>query len=321
MSAVESQILLGDIGGSNARFALLSGARVSPVEALAVKDHPLFADALKAFLLRHSATGAISRALLAVAGPVENSRCELTNSTWVIDAQELQRTFDCAKVRVINDFEAVAWSLPLFASSDLSAIGQGEASPDAPRVALGPGTGLGLACHLSRPDGPIVIGTEGGHATLPGTSRREDAVIEYLRHKFGHVSLERVLSGEGLCNLYRAIRSIDNLPAQESRAADITAAALDGSCPVCREALDLFCGMLGTVAGNAALTFAARGGVYIAGGIAPRIVEFLQRSQFRNRFESKGRFQSYLAKIPTWVIVHREPAFLGLQWLAAQEDA
>jgi glucokinase len=319
MSDAKKMILLGDIGGSNARFALLSGAGVGPVEALAVKNHPLFADALEAFLRRHEARSAVSQALLAVAGPVEDGRCDLTNSTWAVDARELEQTFQWSKVRVINDFEAVAWSLPLLDASDLSAIGQGEASAEAPKVALGPGTGLGLACHLWRPDGPIVISTEAGHATLPGTSRREDAVIECLRRKFGHVSLERVLSGDGLGNLYAAIRSIDNLPAKESGAAEITKAALDGGCPICREALDLFCAMLGTVAGNAALTFAARGGVYIAGGIAPRILEFLRGSQFRNRFESKGRFQPYLAKIPTCVIVHRGPAFLGLKWLAAQE--
>lgn len=320
MSDAKELILLGDIGGSNARFALLSGGRIGPVEALAVKSHPLFADALEAFLRRHEARGAVSQALLAVAGPVEDGRCVLTNRAWAVDARELEKAFQWSKVRVINDFEAVAWSLPLLDPSDLHAIGQGEAVPGAPKVALGPGTGLGLACHLSRPDGPIVIGTEAGHATLPGTNWREDAIIEFLRRKFGHVSLERVLSGDGLGNLCGAIRSVDNLPARESRdAAQITAAALDGSCPVCREALELFCAMLGTAAGNAALTFAALGGVYIAGGIAPRILEFLRVSQFRNRFESKGRFQPYLAKIPTWVIVHKWPAFLGLRWLAMQE--
>jgi glucokinase len=319
MNSVETQILLGDIGGSNARFALLAGAQLGPVETLLVKDHPHFADALRAFLTRHGQGSGISQALLAVAGPVERGRCELTNSSWTIDAEELRKTFDLPKVRVINDFEALAWSLPLFDSSDLCPIGQGQVRPGAPMVALGPGTGLGLACHLPRAEGPIVMSTEAGHATLPATNRREDAVIQFLREKFGHVSLERALSGDGLENLYRTIRSIDDLPPLKRSAAEITAAALDGACPVCREALELFCGMLGTVAGNAALTFCARGGVYIAGGITPRIVDFLQKSQFRSRFESKGRFERYLANIPTWVVVHQKPAFVGLQWLALQE--
>jgi glucokinase len=320
MSAVTSQILLGDIGGSNARFAVLAGAELSPIEVLAVKEHPRFADALEAFLGLHSGGGAISQAWLAVAGPVEGNRCSLTNCSWIIDAGALQMEFGWPKVRVINDFEAIAWSLPHLAPSDLYAIGEGTASRGAPMAALGPGTGLGVSCHLPRLEGDIVIASEGGHATLPGTSNREDAVIERLRERFGHVSLERVLSGDGLVNLYQAIQSIDRSPARKRGASEITSAALDGSCVICREALELFCGILGTVAGNAALTFSARGGVYIAGGIAPRIVEFLAGSQFRNRFESKGRYQSYLAEIPTFVIIHQQPAFVGLKWMAMSES-
>ena len=312
------QILLGDIGGTNARFAFLVDGRIGSIEALAVKDYPHFAAALSEFLVRHRRHGAIAHAVLAAAGPIEDARCRLTNSSWVIDAAELRKTFNCAKVRIVNDFEAIAWSLPHLVSSDLFAIGNGKATPNAPAVVLGPGTGLGLACHAPGPDGAIVIGAEGGHATLPGICRRDDAIIGRLRERFGHVSAERVLSGEGLINLYQAIASIDHLPVIERSAAEITTAALDGGCPICHEALDLFCGMLGTVAGNAALTFSARGGVFIAGGVAPRILEYLRDSQFRNRFENKGRFQPYLANIPTWVIVHREPAFVGLQRLARQ---
>jgi glucokinase len=294
---------LGDIGGTNARFAFLANGRIDPVETLAVKDYPSFAAALSAFLSSHRRRGAIPRALLAVAGPVENSRCELSNNSWVVDAEELRNTFNCASVRILNDFETIAWSLPSLAPSDLMKIGEGEAHAGSPSAALGPGTGLGLACYVPRPDGSMVIAGEGGHATLPGACRREDAIIDQLRERFGHVSAERVLSGNGLVNLYQAIGSIDHAPLIDRSADEITKRALDGGCPECREALHLFCAMLGEVAGNVALTFSARGGVFIAGGIAPRIVEFLSASQFRNRFESKGRFGPYLAKIPTFVIV------------------
>ena len=181
---------------------------------------------------------------------------------------------------------------------------------------LGPGTGLGVACHALNPAGEIVIASEGGHATLPATCRREDAIIGHLRNRFGHVSVERVLSGDGLVNLYEAVAAIDHLSAARKSAANITAGAIERGCPICREALDLFCAMLGSVAGDVALTFAAKGGVFVAGGIAPRIVEYLRDSQFRTRFESKGRSKSYLANIATSVIVRREPAFLGLQRLA-----
>ncbi len=310
------QVLLGDIGGTNARFAILADDRIGAIETLAVRDYPRFADSLAAFLSRHPEARAFTRLFLACAGPIENERCELTNSSWVIDAAELRASFNRATVRVFNDFEALAWSLPILESSDLFTIGNGGADRMASMAVLGPGTGLGVACHVLNPAGEIVIASEGGHATLPATCRREDAIIEYLRNRFGHVSVERVLSGDGLVNVYEAIAAIDHLSAAQRSAASITVGAVEGGCPICREALDLFCATLGSVAGDVALTFAAKGGVFIAGGIAPRIVEYLRDSQFRTRFESKGRSKSYLANIATSVIVCREPAFLGLRRLA-----
>ena len=310
------QVLLGDIGGTNARFAILADDRIGAIETLAVRDYPRFADSLAAFLSRHPEARAFTRLFLACAGPIENERCELTNSSWIIDAAELRASFNRATVRVFNDFEALAWSLPILESSDLFTIGNGDGDRRASMAVLGPGTGLGVACHVLNPAGEIVIASEGGHATLPATCRREDAIIEHLRNRFGHVSVERVLSGDGLVNVYEAIAAIDHLSAAQRSAASITAGAVEGGCPICREALDLFCATLGSVAGDVALTFAAKGGVFIAGGIAPRIVEYLRDSQFRTRFESKGRSKSYLANIATSVIVCREPAFLGLRRLA-----
>jgi glucokinase len=316
MRSITRPVLLGDIGGTNARFALLDANGLHPIESIPVGGYRQFEDAVEAFFMRGPNHAAAASAILAVAGPVEDGRCELTNSSWVIDAVPLSKTFDWERVRVINDFEAIAWSLPCLTAPDLIAIGGGLAVPAAPAVVLGPGTGLGLACFVPRERGAIVLASEAGHVTLPGTCQREDAVIEKIRERFNHVSAERALSGEGLVNLYRAVGSIDGNPIPERGPAEITSAALDGSCSVCQEALDLFCAMLGTFAGNAALTFAARGGIYIAGGIAPRIVRRLTDSQFRSRFESKGRFGTYLAAIPTWIIVNPEPAFVGLQHLA-----
>lgn len=315
MKPVPVEILLGDVGGTNARFTFVKDDKIGPVEVLAVKDHPKFTDALAALLIGDRRNG-VTGAAFAAAGPVEGNRCRVTNSGWVIDASELRGTFNWSHVRIVNDFEALAWSLPRLLPSDLVAIGSGKAVRTAPAVVLGPGTGLGLACFLPRAGGDIAISTEGGHATLPATCAREDAIIEHLRKRLGHVSAERVLSGPGLVNLYQAIGCIDHRPTIERSAAEITVAGLDGSCLVCREALDLFCAMLGTFAGNAALTFAARAGVYIGGGIAPRIAKHLRESQFRARFEAKGRFQPYLAAIPTWVITHPDATLLGLRRLA-----
>jgi glucokinase len=192
------RILLGDIGGTNARFALLESGQLTPVESLSVADYPDIREALIDYLGRHGSKHRIEGTMLAVAGPVENDRCVLTNSSWVIDGAALLKTFGLAKVHLINDFEAIAWALPRLAPDDLFAIGGGKSVRSAPAAVLGPGTGLGLAFLLAGPNGAIVVDTEGGHATLPATTLREDAIIEYLRSRFGHVSAERALSGGGL---------------------------------------------------------------------------------------------------------------------------
>ncbi len=185
---------------------------------------------------------------------------------------------------------------------------------------LGPGTGLGVACFVPGSQSSIVVASEGGHATMAATSDREDAIISYLRRQFSHVSAERVVSGSGLENLYRAVIAIDGIGAPKRNAAEITNAALNDTCPISRVALDLFCAMLGTFAGNVALMFGARGGVFIAGGIAPRLTEYIARSEFRARFELKGRFRQYLASIPSSIIVHPAATFMGLRSIAERED-
>jgi len=215
-------------------------------------------------------------------------------------------------------FEATALSLPLLTAADLYPVGGGEAALGAPMAVLGPGTGLGVACFV--PGSHIVVASEGGHATMAATSDREDAIIDYLRRQFSHVSAERVVSGSGLENLYRAVIAIDGIEAPKRNAAEITNAALDDTCPISRAALDLFCAMLGTFAGNVALMFGARGGVFIAGGIAPRLTEYIARSEFRARFERKGRFRQYLASIPSSIIVQPAATFMGLRSIAERED-
>src|SRR5258708_22176501 len=229
---------------------------------------------------------------------------------------ELSAAFSFAKVHILNDFEATALSFPLLTAADVYPVGGGEAVLGAPMAVLGPGTGLGVACFVPSSESSIVIASEGGHATMAATSDREDAIIHYLRRQFSHVSAERVVSGSGLENLYRAVIAIDGIEAPKRNAAEITSAALDGTCPISRAALDLFCAMLGTFAGNVALMFGARGGLFIAGGIAPRLTEYIARSEFRACFEHKGRFRQYLASIPSSIIVHPAATFMGLRSIA-----
>jgi glucokinase len=311
------RILLGDIGATNARFALLEGDELSGLEWMTDADYPQFADAVCAFVERRGHPR-LTAALLAVAGPVHDNRSRLTNRPWLIDGSALRQSLRLEWVRIVNDFEATAWSLSHLKPPDLRQLGAGHAVAGAPLAVLGPGTGLGVSCYVPAAGRGWVLPSEGGHVTLPSTSAREDLVIERLRERFGYVSSEHAVSGMGLEHLYQAIAAIADVDVPERRAADITRAALDGTCPTSRTALDLFCAFLGSIAGDVALTFGARGGVYIAGGIAPRIIDFLERSEFRARFEAKGRSRSYVESIPTHVIVHPAATFVGLQALFQQ---
>jgi glucokinase len=253
-----------------------------------------------------------------VAGVVEGGRCALTNNPWIVDAYELRARFGFADVHIINDFEAIAWSLPHFTSKDLHKLGGLEGKLNAPMLALGPGTGFGVAAYVPYEQGGFVLRTEGGHSTMPSGSAREDAIIEKLRQHFGHVSAERVLSGRGLENLYRAIASLDSLSVPERSAAEITQAGLAGHCAASRAAIDTFCAMLGEVAGNLVLGIGAQGGAFVAGGIALHLRDYLPRSQFRARFEAKGRMSPYVSAIPVYLILHDDPAFVGLRSFAVQ---
>jgi glucokinase len=305
------RILLGDIGGTNARFAIFAGGAIGPVGHYPVAAYAHVTEAIAAFLAGQERAQTITSAVLGVAGPVEAGRTELVNSGWVIDAAALRASLGFNRVAVINDFEAMAWALIKLEPRDLRPIGGGHAQPGRIMVALGPGTGLGLAAMI--PGEPNrVIATEGGHTDLAASSEREDAVIAQMRRKFGRVSVERAISGPGLQNLYGAIAELDHTDVPTRSAAEITQSAIEGTCPVSKAALDMFCALLGAVAGNSALLFRARGGIYLAGGILPRIGDYVAKSEFRARFEAKGRMRGYLETIPTSIIMHSDPAFLGL---------
>jgi glucokinase len=304
--------LLADVGGTTARLALARGGRLLIKRRLAVADFPGPAAAVDAFLADAGIARGPKRVAIAWAGPVAKGRAELSNAGWRISARDLSHHLKGARVHLVNDFSAVAWALPRLRGGDLVKIGGGRSVPEAPRVVLGPGTGLGMAGLVAARGGPVVVPTEGGHVTMPAADAREAAIIDYLRTRSGHVSAERILSGPGLEHLYGAIAALDRVDAPPRTAAEIATHALDGTCQASGTALAAFCRMLGTVAGNAALSFGALGGVYIAGGIVPRFPDYLKTSEFRERFEEKGRFVDYMRAIPTWVIVRPDPAFVGL---------
>jgi glucokinase len=313
------KLLLADIGGTNARFAVLAGGTLGSVAHLAVRDYGSFGEALGAYLGGLPEGGKIGSAILAAAGVVRNGRCALTNSSWVIDAGELRAAHGFSTVRLINDFEAVGWALPALSPDQMRQIGGAQPAAGAPLAALGPGTGLGMAVSIPHAAGHLVLSSEGGHSTMAGSTLREDAVIAHLRQRYGHVSAEHVLSGCGLENLYETLAVLDHLAPPPRAAAEITRAGIEGTCPTSRAAVDMFCAMLGTVAGNLALTLGARGGIFIGGGMLRHMPDYFARSPFRARFEDKGRLGKYLEPIPAYLILDENAAFAGLRSLAEAE--
>ncbi|MBD0272248.1 MAG: glucokinase [Acetobacteraceae bacterium] len=309
-------LLIADIGGTNARFALLDeeGGGVGPLHRVKLDAFAGVAEAIRSFLDTRRSGRTPRGAVLAVAGPVSDNRVRLTNRGWVVDGAEVARALGIGAVRVVNDFAAVSWSLHRLGAGDLYPLGgEGAGEPGEPMAVLGPGTGLGVGAFLP-PDRALV--TEGGHASLAAGCPREAAVIAWLRARFGHVSAERVLSGMGLPNLHAALAAIDGAQAPKRDAASITAAGLSGECALCREALCMFCALLGAVAGDLALLYGARGGVFVAGGIAPRFPRFIAESGFRARFEEKGRFGEWLRPVPAFVVMRPDAPMLGLAALA-----
>ena len=302
-------ILIADIGGTNARFALFDGAAYGPPVKLRLDSVTGIAAAIAAFLGDAEPRAAI----LAVAGPVEHNRVRLTNRGWMVDGAELAVALGIPEVRVVNDFQAQAWSLPQLAGADLHPLGGEAGEPGAPLAVLGPGTGLGVGAFLP-PD--RVLATEGGHASIAAHDAREAAVIEWLRERHGHVSAERVLSGQGIENLHAALAALDRRAVAPLSAAEVTARALAGEDACCAEALAMFCAMLGSVAGDLALLYGARGGVFVAGGICPRFPDYLAASAFRARFEAKGRFRDWLAPVPAWLVLRPDAPMVGLAALA-----
>ncbi|HXO01287.1 MAG TPA: glucokinase [Stellaceae bacterium] len=311
-STISTTWLVGDIGGTNARFGLVSpDGTLLHSRVLADADYPEIAEAIEAYLADRGGLPRPRKGALAIASPVVGDEVRMTNHPWAFSISALRARLGFQRLEVINDFTAQALALPHLKDGDKTVIGGGHALAGFPIGVLGPGSGLGVSGLIPVGTRWIPLTGEGGHATMPPITDRESAVLGALRRHIDHVSAERVLSGPGLVNLYGALAEIDGVPAQQYTAAQITDPDVDSRDPLCREATEMFCAMLGTVAGNLALTLGAKGGVYIGGGIVPRLGERFAHSQFRQRFEAKGRFRDYLAEIPTYVVTHKLPAFLG----------
>jgi glucokinase len=236
----------------------------------------------------------------------------MTNAPWTFSIEAVRRAVGFERFLVINDFTALALSLPDLAPDDVRQIGGGAAEPGSPIGLLGAGTGLGVSglLRVKETGRWLPLGGEGGHVSLAPATAREDAVVAVLRARFGHASAERALSGSGLVNLYEALCTIEGEAPRALEPAVLSAEALAGADPHCVEAVEMFFALLGSVTGNLALTIGARGGMYIGGGIVPRFGDWIERSAFRERFVAKGRFRGYLDGIPTFLVDAKSPPAL-----------
>jgi glucokinase len=312
--------LLADIGGTYARFSLeTSPGAFEHAALLRCADHEDFHAAVRAYLDTLPA-GHIAHAGVAIANPVEGDDVRMTNYHWRFSIEAMRDKLGLDTLVVVNDFTALAMALPRLASTDKRQVGGGQAREHSVVGILGSGTGLGVSGLIPADDGWIALGTEGGHTSFSPRDERELAILQHAWKTLPHVSFERLLSGSGLELIYRALAERAGVRAAEGLSApEITRRALGGTDPVCVETLDAFCAMLGTAAANLAVTLGALGGIYIGGGIVPRLGTWFDRSRFRSRFEDKGRFSAYLAQIPTWVITAENATFQGVSAILAAQ--
>ena len=311
---------MADIGATYTRCALLDDdANTRAPEKFSNARFSGIEDVLGAYLDRRRDLGRPRRAALAVAAPVLGDDLEMLNRGWRFSRTGLQESLELRELHIVNDFAAVALGLPALAASDYTQIGGGQAAAGAPLVVLGPGSGLGVASLVPSSDGWTAVAGEGGHVTLAAATSDEAAAIERIRDATGHCSAERVLSGPGLARLHATLAELAGRTVPPVSAADVTKLARAGD-PLAGDTLGMFLAFLGTVAADLVLTLGARGGVYVAGGIVPRLVDLVAASGFRKRFLAKGRYRDYLASVPTRVITEPVPAFGGLRQLLGERQ-
>ena len=317
---VQEPALVADIGGTNARFALAAagvGGRphLVSVREFAVAQFGSPAEAIE-FYLEQAGARRPRRAVIAVASPVSGDAIRLSNNSWSFSIRALQRQIGWSGIRVINDFAAIGMAIPHLVAADLQAVGEVSVPPaaaaaDRHYAALGPGTGLGVCRVVLRQGRPLVMETEGGHIGFAPGNAYETAILEYLAQRYPRVSVERLVSGPGLRNLHAAVCAIESRACEECAPEEITARAQRGDDAACGRAVELFCAILGSFAGDVALLHGAWHGLYLGGGMTARLLPWIRGGEFRRRFEAKGRFHALMQGIPTQAITHAQAGLLG----------
>jgi glucokinase len=310
--------LLADIGATHARFALETAPGVlRSVRVLKCDDFAGIVPLLHSYLADHKNLR-LNHAAFALANPISGDMIRMTNRDWTFSTDEVRRELGLNTLLIVNDFTALAMSLPGLSGTDLLQVGGGAPASNAVIGVLGPGTGLGVSGVIPTLDGFVTLGSEGGHVNFAPADEREFAILQFAWKEWSHVSNERLISGPGMEIVYRALAERNGIKVAPRSSPDIITGALDNNDPLCLEVLDCFCGMLGGAAANLAVTLGAFGGVFIGGGIVPRMAELFAKSSFRARFEAKGRFTSYLSEIPTYVIMTPNPAFYGVATILSE---
>jgi glucokinase len=315
------KVLCGDIGGTHSRLALARAeGRQVALDRVARYRNAEFPE-LAAILADFLGAGAADLACcLAVAGPTDGRRVRLTNLDWALDARTLADRFGFARCRLVNDFAAVGWGLAALGQQDLACLQPGAPQAGAPRVALGAGTGLGVSLVAWHGDHYQPLPSEGGHVGFAPASPAQDRLLGFLRDRYGRASVERILSGPGLEDLYRFARLERGLPPRDLAAQAVSQAGLADSDPAARAALDLFVAVYGQTAGDLALAARAQGGVYLAGGIAPKLLAALVDGAFLAGFQAKGRFSEWMRQVPVHVVLDPDVGLKGAALAALAPD-
>ena len=299
-----------DIGGTNCRIATLDkNHKLKAVESWSCLDFSGPAEILSSYSEMHKLE--VMNLCIAIASPLVEDEVTMTNLHWSFSGKTLKEQLSLKTLNIINDFHAIGLAIPLLPHTEKVQVGAGTIDPDASALICGPGTGLGVAILARAANAWQVLPGEGGHMDFAPNTPYEQEIWRIFHQKYGHVSTERILSGPGLSALHEAICEIDGLDSEILSADRISGLALAGKSPSCEKTLHVFCAMLGSFCGSLALATAAFGGVYIGGGIVPRFIDFLKASDFRNRFEEKGRYRAYNEKIPTFIITAEHPGLLG----------
>jgi len=330
---VDGPRLLADIGGTNARFALeRSPGAIEKIHVYPCANFPGIAEAINAFYqdVKIGPGNPVAHAAIAIANPIDGDEVTMTNHDWRFSIEATRRALGMQTLTVVNDFAALAQAVPALKEAQLRQIGGGIGRPDGVRAVLGAGTGLGVAGLVHANDRWIPIASEGGHATFAAVDEREDRILVLARQKWGHVSYERVASGPGIEFIYWALgagrasalaHSGASVHLPSALASDSAMSGTPDTAAIVQlaeqgdalalETVEVFCGILGSFAGSVAITFGAQGGIFLGGGVVPKLGERFYSSAFRSRFEQKGRFVRYLSSIPTYVITAENPAFIG----------